>query len=319
MVTLEHKVDRHGLVWPSGQPPIMEKESVLVDVVAAQEVAKAAGATKVEMRRIAADRLEIDPIRAIRPHWVRKLAKKFDAASTGVLHVSRRDGGRLVVIEGNHRVLAARAAGQNKAVLTCVVYSGLSMVQEAALYRALEYKLRQSPLDLFVARIQEGEPVAQDMANRARELGISIRVVSGGGRLTLGAVQRAESIYLRYGAQMYSLVLRTAKAAWSDQRNVFDGSVIGGLARFLRVFGDAIDEATLIRRLSGTTPTQVRQKGKTLADALGLSSSYGWEEGSGRAIYGIYNYNLRTKALPKWPERNVRDHAADEGEAGDGR
>lgn len=293
--------------------PEPEPRSAPLDLVAAQEVSREVGAQKIEVRRIAIERLRLDPIRPLRNYWVQRLRRSFDPAKLGILHVSKRDNGDLVVIEGNHRIAAARLLGDSRLTVTCIVYSGLSVAREAALYRGLESKLRQTQLDLFLARRQEGEPVACEIDALTTGLGIAIKSGSGGsGPPALAAIGRVERIYAQHGPAVLRRVLLIAKTAWQMQRNAFDGHLLGGLARFLSIYGEQIDERHLVERLSVVSPNEVRHQGRVIMAALGLSSTDSLGEGNGRAIFNLYNHGLRGKKLPDWPQRRTEEPAPHE-------
>lgn len=91
-------------------------------------------------------------------YHVAKIAAEWDDDSCAVILVSYRDG-KLYVIDGWHRVLAARRAG--KQTLAAQIYTGLTAQQEANIFRNQDAnKGNVSLYDKHRAAVFEGVPEA---------------------------------------------------------------------------------------------------------------------------------------------------------------
>lgn len=73
--------------------------------------------------------------RDVHPSLVKKFVTNFDEFRVGTLHVSRRSDGQLVVLDGQHRFLAAKQVGEK--TIHCVVKFFATTADEAAEYDAL--------------------------------------------------------------------------------------------------------------------------------------------------------------------------------------
>ena len=98
--------------------------------------------------------------RRIDPKWVDDLAKAWNPNKLDVLHVSFTDDPEhpLVVICGNHRLSAARKRGEPFS-FWCIVYTGLTLAQEAEKFHAIDQKRkRHSATDGYHAALVFEDP-----------------------------------------------------------------------------------------------------------------------------------------------------------------
>ena len=78
--------------------------------------------------------------RPVKPSDVNNLIRRWDPAYLSPIEVSYRDGS-YNVINGQHRIEAMRKMnGGADVIVPCLIYTGLSYEQEAAMYYLLEYK-----------------------------------------------------------------------------------------------------------------------------------------------------------------------------------
>lgn len=293
------------------EPEVLDTQPIVLGPVVAlapneraaeAEALKALGAAKVVAQRLPAERLTCDPIRPIRPYWVRQLARTFDQDKLGVLYISKRADGTLVVIEGNHRVMTVRSLLLDKLPLSCLVYEGLSLAQEAALFNALENRLHISKIDQLRARAQAQEPLARGIADVIEREGLALGPTTGGATPRIQAAKQLELVYQKYGAETLAKAIRTAKQAWPGQRSAFDGSLLTGLAAFFDAYGAAADASWLATRLAPHPATQIRQEGRTALTALGGSGAQRLPEAIARVLLYHYNHRRTAHRLPEWPK-----------------
>src|SRR5688500_4417291 len=82
----------------------------------------------VDLRKIKIDK---DYQRDLNISRVYEISAAWDMGAAGTVIVSRRKGGELYLIDGQHRVAAAQQAGETE--ILSLVYSGLTPAQEADL------------------------------------------------------------------------------------------------------------------------------------------------------------------------------------------
>lgn len=84
----------------------------------------------------------------------------FREESFGVPAVSARPDGSFAVIDGQHRFVALRELGRGGVPVMCQVYTGLTLAEEAAMFRQLNDSKQLTAADVFRIAVTEGDPVA---------------------------------------------------------------------------------------------------------------------------------------------------------------
>lgn len=119
-----------------------------------------------DIRLLPVARLKVDHRyqRRLDDAWVDRLSDRWQAALAGVLLVSSRDDGDLIVLDGQHRLAAVRKlladhADVNES-LWAEVYFGLTLEDEAAIFMGRNTQKAVHIIDRFRARVVAGEPTA---------------------------------------------------------------------------------------------------------------------------------------------------------------
>src|SRR5882757_843247 len=102
------------------------------------------------------------------------LKRRFRPDALGVIVVSRRDDGNIHIIDGQHRAELCRRSGYTEP-LACLVYVGLSLAEEASMFRLLNDRRKVNVIDSFRIRVVEGEPVATELADILAAHGWSVQ------------------------------------------------------------------------------------------------------------------------------------------------
>lgn len=137
--------------------------------------------------------------RAPRGHE-RKIAAKWDRRKAGAVVVSYRDG-VFHIIDGQHRYLAARMAGES--TMTCQIYENLTLQDEARIFghQSDDVKLL-STKELFRANVIAEEPEATALSALCNEYGIVVSAFTpthGDGITYLTGLRSAQITYKTYG------------------------------------------------------------------------------------------------------------------------
>lgn len=214
---------------------------------------------------ISLDALSIDNRinRPINNTWVAKTADHFDPSLIGVLVVSKRTDGSLVIVDGQHRYLVMRRVGWNGHRVVCAVIEGLTLQDEAKLFRGLNNARKPSYIDAYFVRLTERDPVALALERIIDAAGY---VPSRNSRKEGGlyAVQTCERIYRGFylpktfdsdPSQTFpdylEATLHVVTAAWGHRLSSVQGALLEGVARlFFRHGLKATDKDHLTRRMA---------------------------------------------------------------------
>jgi hypothetical protein len=254
------------------------------------------GRIKYEMVERKVGDLWVDPKvqRSLKKGRVTKMAGDFKPEALGVLTTSFRSADRIHVIDGQHRYRSAEAAAYTGTLQT-MEYHGLTIAEEAALFRLLNTTEKVNRVDQFIVSCMEENPdslrLAKFMADHGWSVGTSATDSS------LAAIASLERVYaLSPDAADGALAVLTA--AFGHRPSAVQGSLIEGLGRMLARYGRAVDLDDLAKRLAkipgGPDGLVGNARGQSFSRTGNLSTLVA------RIITGIYNERRRTTALPPW-------------------
>lgn len=252
---------------------------------------------KPKVQQLSIRLLTVDPNvqRGLDRRRVAKLAAELDVNALGVITVSHRDNDHLVVIDGQHRIEACREAGRGDLAITARVYVGLTLAEEATLFRLLNNTKQPRATDLFRVRVIEGDPVAVNVHRLAERHGWKITDTGAVG--CLHAVSTLERVYRRNN-RAADLTLATVTAAWGHDSMAVDGRVLDGLGLVFERYGDAVDADDLANRLAKYPggPANLVGRARGAADLLHIATPKAMAE----IVVELYNKRRTARALPAW-------------------
>lgn len=240
--------------------------------------------------------LWVDPRvqRSLKKARVANMAAAFRADALGVLTTSYRAADRIHVIDGQHRYRAAEAAGYTGVVQT-MEYRGLSIPEEAALFRLLNKTEKVSAIDQFLVACVEQDPNALGLARILSDTGWTPSSSTSAGKIS--AIRALERIYAK-DATAAAATMATLTAAFGHAPNAVQGAMVEGLGLVLVKHIRDIDLTDLVKRLAGTHggPDGLVgfARGQKMARSGNLSAQVAW------VIVNLYNQRRRTTALPAW-------------------
>lgn len=231
-----------------------------------------------------------------------RLARNFDLDALGTIEVSRRKDGSFWIIDGQHRVSALIELGFGDDRVPCLIHSGLTIEEEAKIYRLRNTAVRPNSYAMFRAELAEQGPEAVDIDRIVRRCGLNIQM--GGGRGNVMAVSALRKCYRHAGALTLERTLRIILAAWGADSTNFQADLLVGLAIVQKRYGDDLDRERLVKVLADTTSQAIVAKGRAMKlnqGSLGLTTIP-------ELVVALYNKNLRKAKLPEWERRtNVRE------------
>lgn len=240
--------------------------------------------------------LWVDPNvqRTLKKSRVAAMAADFHPEALGVLTTSYRSPKRIHIIDGQHRYRAAEAAGYTGTIKT-VQYHGLSVPQEAAMFRLLNKTEKVSRIDQFLVACVEQDPGAVRLASFLSTHGWSVAPSAAEGRLSaIGSLERVFAL----SPEAADATLHVLTVAFGRRPAAVQGALIEGLGRVLAKYGRDVDLDDLVKRLAkvpgGPDGLVGNARGQQLTRTGNLSTQVA------KVIVSLYNQRRRSTALPDW-------------------
>ena len=228
---------------------------------------------------------------------VTKMVQHFNPDALGVLTISEREGGIYAVIDGAHRVTTCRRVGHTSPLPT-KIHRGLTLQDEATLFRLLNDFKAPTAVSRFLVRVVEGEPVATDISAIlvAHGLEVTLQPRATG---TVSAVAACERVYtsgagvLKPGhyPNVFDPTIYVLTEAWRDRSGSTHGNLIEGVGQIIaRIPG--IDTARLIDKMKDMEPATAMHMGSGLQKSQGGKIS----AAIAKVLIGQYNRGLKSDA-----------------------
>lgn len=240
--------------------------------------------------------LEVDPNvqRSLRKARVTQIANEFRPDAIGVLTTSFRSSELIHVIDGQHRLRAAQKAGYEGKLQT-MEYRGLTIPEEAALFRLLNTAEKPSRIDRFLVLCVEQNADALRLAKFLDKHGWSLSVSVGGSRLS--AIASLERVYA-LSPEAADATLSVLTAAYGHEPAAVQGMLIEGLGRMLARYGRDVDLKNLAERLAafpgGALGLVGHARGQSMSRTGNLSDQVA------KVVTNLYNQRRKSSALPAW-------------------
>jgi hypothetical protein len=219
----------------------------------------------------------------------------YDLDLAGVIVVNRRRDGSLWVIDGQHRWIAAKRAGEIE--MLAQLFTGLTVEQEAAMFRELNSNASPATAtQKFKADLVAGDPKAVAIDQVVRRSGTRVKTNQGAAK-GIGAVASLIWIYDKSGVEGIALTLKIINNVWPEHQ--LSGVVVSG--KFLKAMYWTLEKhmkdrrdielKQLVKRLASMEPIMVERK----ASAYAMSSGGSEWRNVYRAIMEVYNKGRQQK------------------------
>jgi hypothetical protein len=163
---------------------------------------------------------------------IRRIAMHWDWGLCQPLFVARRADAKLYVVDGQHRLEAAKLRGDIWQ-LPCVVTSFETSADEAAAFVALNQQRRPlSALDLFKAALAAGDFEASQILIAVEEASLSIATTSNNRDCAPGMIQNIAGLrncYRVHGLQVLTAALDVLAQAYKGQVLRYAGTIFPGI------------------------------------------------------------------------------------------
>jgi hypothetical protein len=225
---------------------------------------------------------------------IRRILRDFTWARFGAITVARTKDNGYAVIDGQHRVIAARTLGI--ADVPAVIVSGDTADQAADFVGINTTRTSVATIDKFRARVASGDETACEVAELLSRLDISTDVAAGTSlqpRQTR-AVTLLEKMIKRIGAGEVYTTLEILLDAQPDQKNLLTAFAIDVCAMTLhRVVMAEGDINRLADRIAVTDFESLRPRAATISKQKGGGAKHSVEGAS--LLLQDYNRGLQKK------------------------
>ncbi len=243
-------------------------------------------------RKLMSSVLITDPSyqRRIDTERVKRIVNGFDPRLVNTVKVSNRDG-KYYVFDGAH-TLAALKRIHNDAVfeVDCKVYQGLTYEEEAYLFALQSGESKDVAFGVRMrAMLISGSAEAKAFRAHTAAAGLSLAESAGGStKNVIAAIAKAYRLYTSLGADNYEAMLRLIVDTWDGATWSLTSYILGGVAVFLREYGDDYIRTRFIKRLRSVGYEELRDEARRqqrsssdIAHALALVKTYNRSGGRG--------------------------------------
>lgn len=250
---------------------------------------------RVEPRRPEQVTVDLRVQRPLDQRRVKKLMEGWSDLAMGVPTVSQREGGTCVALDGQHRWVALEQLGRGRETFPTMVYRGLTLDEEAKIFRLLNDVKRLSPVELFLVAVVEGEEVAVACNRILIKMGLTAE------RGRSNSFQAVNTLREKYERDQMSVerALLTAIGSWGIRRHALDGRLFAALSDVFFRYKDSVNLDQLVERLrkgADTSPDMLLGRGRSNATIRSISV----HDAMADVIVNVYNAGRRTKTLPNW-------------------
>ena len=200
--------------------------------------------------------------RPVRQAHVNRLIRKWDPKYLTPIEVSYRDG-KYNVVNGQHRLAAMRKMnGGEDLVARCLVYTGMTYEQEAAMYYLLDKTSGHLKLANAIKAILESgtDPEITDIRQRIERAGFTWALDKPTGvAYEIKPVRAVISAYQKLGGPGFSRMLGLMAGTWHGTQTSLKSAMISGMTLFLKAHENELTDHEFIRRLSETDPAEIAQ------------------------------------------------------------
>ncbi|MBB1153468.1 DUF6551 family protein [Amycolatopsis dendrobii] len=256
------------------------------------------------LKQLRADHLGVDPQvqRSLDPNRVRKIADKLKRDALGTIIVSLRDDGTYHIVDGQHRAAAMKQCGLGDEMMDCKVFSGLSLSEEAELFRLYNDTRQMRPVIKFRVRVIEGDETAVLLHSILDDYGWKVTGASGNGFFL--AVNALEKIYDGAGrwdggqAAACDTLINVLTTAWGHNKDGVRAELVEGIGLVILQYGETLDFRKLCVELGRHDGGPVG----VIGDARQLKKLRSCRVGDAMAevVVSMVNKGRKTRKIPDW-------------------
>jgi len=223
------------------------------------------------------------------PRRIRKMINNFNSDLLSTITVSLRNG-KYYVVDGQHRVLAARSVGLK--ALRAEVHNNLTKEDEAALFVMLNSSsTKVNKIQIYNAHVIAKDPTTLRIKFIAASNGLKIGSWTEDN--TLSAYGTLEKVYTTLGEDLLDVALHLIKSTWGGDSSSMNRYFIEGVAYFIEIYQseENYTHDKFIKQLSKVSATKLfaEMKADTTSSKLRIKAM--------NTLHRYYNTRLN-KQLP---------------------
>lgn len=197
---------------------------------------------------------------------VARIASNFKPEKMGAVMLSDRGNGVYAVLDGQHRVAAARKLNLN--TVHAEVLSGLTLEQEADYFRSQNENVASlKAIDRFRAGVCAKDPHYVTIKAILDKYGFCVSSESEPKRI--GSVGSLSRIVQIYGFSVLDMTLAYISATWPTDTVAIQKEMLVGVAEFASRFGKSVAPEQFAARLSTRLPSAIRYEYQRRTDGYG--------------------------------------------------
>jgi hypothetical protein len=208
---------------------------------------------------------------------INHIARNWDWNLFQPLMVARRADNSFFVVDGQHRLEAARRRG-DIAYMPAVVFTPVDAADEAAMF--VELNQQRRPLTAFAlynAAIAAGDEIAHALAGIMRDAGLSFTGASDPNKMkpaTLNNVQTVQRWHARNGDRLTRVVLDAIGTAFPGQVIRIAGTLFMAVGAVVLQHGDRLSKHLLVDVLARTQDEWLADfRRRAATDGVGLQAA----------------------------------------------
>lgn len=250
--------------------------------------------------------------RTINVPRVEAMAEDFRPDSMGLVTASRRADGQTYILDGAHRVAAARVC-QYTGLIATRLFTDLTLTEEAGLFLSLNNTKPVQAIDKFKVRVTLGDRIAVNINTVLKAYGLHVDWAAAVSPNSISAIVTLEKVYRGAGVRpdgeysdLVDKVISTATKAYggdTEKATKYSRPLLEGLGIFWAHFGSRIEKDRLVEALGAIPPAQFVARARNRRDATGGTLG----ENAAEVLHAAYNHRKRDK-LPEWAKVDPRNN-----------
>jgi hypothetical protein len=179
--------------------------------------------------------------RPFSPAWAKQIADEFDDDKFEPPVVTKvHDSSNYHIVEGQHRVAAAKILFGEDCVLQCRVIQADTMARAAEIWLGINAARKAiSTLQEFMVAVTAQREPETEINKMVHKMGY--RVAGQKTDYCISAVASLMKIFQRYGKDGLQLTLNVVDQMWAGESAAFNGDLLKGFAAFLNEFHHKLD------------------------------------------------------------------------------